>query len=161
MNCCFHCITETLNRGQMLVRRLNEGLRGSAEYQTRLFNGTCSGNTNKGLSRSTRKHYNPRASTTIIICQFNICKITGVLHIPITEHLTQACLLIWSNDSCRLQVNVEICVNRIVPEVVLLQHWIFKLVATLLDILQRLIRRDVKTRQKSRTSIFASWISKA
>ena len=160
MNCCFHCITETLNGSQMLVRGLNEGLRGSAEYQTRLFNGTCSGNTNKRLSCSTRKHYNPRASTTII-CQFNICKITGAVHIPITEHLAQACLLIWSNDSCRLQVNVEICVNRIVPEVVLLQHWIFKLVATLLDILQRLIRRYVKRQQRSRTSIFASWISKA
>lgn len=39
-------------------------------------------------------------------------------NIPITEHLAKTLLLIWTNDSCRLQINVEISIDSIIAEIV-------------------------------------------
>lgn len=56
--------------------------------------------------------------------------------LPVPEHFTEARLLVRSDDSRRLQINVQIGINSVIAEVVLLQHGVFQFVTPLLDILR-------------------------
>jgi hypothetical protein len=81
---------------------------------------------------------------------------------PVAEHLTQACFLVRPDDGSRLEVNLEICIDCIVAEVILLQHRILKLVAPFLDILYEVVNTATYTDLSNRlTSMRASLISNA
>lgn len=45
---------------------------------------------------------------------------------PIPKHLPQTLLLVRSKDSCGLQVNVDIRVDRIIPKVVFCQQRVLR-----------------------------------
>ena len=57
------------------------------------------------------------------------------VYIPVSEHLAQTSLLVGTDDCRRLEINIEIRVDRVVSEIVLLEHWIFQFVASFFHIL--------------------------
>ena len=61
---------------------------------------------------------------------------SGIGYLPVAEHLAQARLLVRPNDGRRFQIYVQVGVNRIIPEIVLLQHRVFKFIASLFNVLK-------------------------
>lgn len=53
---------------------------------------------------------------------------------PISKHLTEAFLLVRTNYSGRFEINVKICVQRVVSKVVLFKHRILHVSASLFDV---------------------------
>lgn len=63
---------------------------------------------------------------------------------PIPKHLSQALLLIRPKNSCGFQANVDIRVNRIIPEVVFCQQRVLQVDASFLEFLNHLLGSEHK-----------------
>lgn len=63
---------------------------------------------------------------------------------PIPKHLSQALLLIRPKNSCGFQANVDIRVNRIIPEVILCQQRVLQVDASFLEFLNHLLGSEHK-----------------
>jgi hypothetical protein len=57
------------------------------------------------------------------------------LSVPVSKHLAETCFLVRPDNGSRFEVNVEIGVDSVVPEVIFFQHGVLELVASLFDIL--------------------------
>lgn len=61
---------------------------------------------------------------------------------PIPKHLPQTLLLVRSKDSCGLQVNVDIRVDRIIPKVVFCQQRVLQVDATFLEFFNHFLESE-------------------
>jgi hypothetical protein len=81
---------------------------------------------------------------------------------PVPKHFAQARLLIRTNDSSRLEVDIKVGVHRIVAKIIFLQHGILDFVAAFLHGLGKGKFSTARTLYMTdQTSILASSISKA
>lgn len=55
--------------------------------------------------------------------------------VPIPKHFAETGLLIGSDYSRRFQVNIEVRVNSVIPEIVFFKHGVLEFVAPFLDVL--------------------------
>lgn len=60
-------------------------------------------------------------------------------YLPVSKHFAETCLLIWSDCRGRLEIDIKVCIDGVVPEVILFEHGILEFIAPLLDILRRTI----------------------
>merc|ERR1711988_988906 len=89
-----------------------------AQHKTALLNGAACGNAHESFSSAARQYNNSRAST------------------PIPKHLTQTLFLVFSQYSCRLEINWKVGIHCVVSEIVLFQCWIAKNNTALVDMLK-------------------------
>ena len=75
---------------------------------------------------------------------------------PISKHFAQTRLLIWADDSGRLEIYIKIGIHGIITKIIFFQHWALELVAALFHTLESKEVQSCALIQREKT-LHRSW----